>query len=376
MIPVFKPSLGNEELMAVKEVFDSGWIGLGPKTREFEEKFAEYIGIKFAIGTNSCTAALHLALKAMKINNREVITSPLTFVSTNHAILYNGGIPVFADICEDTLNLDVNDIKKKITPKTKAIIVVHYGGHPCDMAQISSLARKKGIKVIEDAAHATGASYNDRNVGTLGDIACFSFHAVKNLTTGEGGMITTADEKVYHELMKLRWLGINKDTWQRSDNKFGRYGWYYEVESLGFKYHMSDINAAIGLVQLEKLERLNARRRQIASMYNKEFKGVDWITVPVVKNGVICAHHNYVIKVDLDRNKLIEYLKAKDIATSVHYIPNHRYKMYRKYKAKVPVVDRVWEKLVTLPLFPGLTNDQVGYIASTVKGFNKKRGCN
>lgn len=369
MIPVFKPSLGSEELMAVKEVFDSGWIGLGPKTKEFEEKFAGYIGINFAVATNSCTAALHLALAALKLNKGEIITSPLTFISTNHAILYNGATPVFADICEDTLNLDINDVKRKITDKTKAIIVVHYGGHPCDMDPICDLAGKKGILVVEDAAHAAGASYEGKKVGVLGDIACFSFHAVKNLTTGEGGMITTSDEKVYRELMKLRWLGITKDTWQRSDNEMGKYSWYYEVESLGYKYHMSDINAAIGLVQLKKLDILNERRRRIALRYNDEFKNIDWIQVPVVKNNVVCAHHNYVIKVGVDRNEFIEYLKDKNIAASVHYIPSHHYKMYSKYKAKVPVTDKVWKRLVTLPLFPDLTDDQVTYITTTVKKF-------
>lgn len=369
MIPVFKPSLGREELEAVREVFESGWIGLGPKTKEFEERFAQYIGADFAVGTNSCTAALHLALAVLGINFGEVITPSLTFISTSHAILYNGATPVFADVYEDTLNVDVDDVKRKITDRTKAIIAVHYGGHPCDMDAICDLARGRGIRVVEDAAHATGASYKGKKVGTLGDIACFSFHAVKNLTTGEGGMITTSDEKVYKELQKLRWLGITKDTWQRSEEEVDRYSWYYEVETLGYKYHMSDINAAIGLVQLKKVDALNEKRRQITIRYNTEFKNLDWLKIPILKENVKSSHHNYVVKVD-DRDKFIGYLKNKGISSSVHYIPNHHYKIYKKYRADVPVTEKIWKKLVTLPLFPDLTEEEIDKIVEAVKGFN------
>lgn len=368
MIPVFRPSIGKEELEAVREVLESGWLGLGPKTKEFEDRFAEYAGIGHAVATNSCSAALHLALDALKINSGEVISPSLTFVSTNHAILYNGATPVFADICEDTLTIDAEDIKRKITDKTRAIIAVHYGGHPCDMNAICGIARKNNLFVIEDAAHAMGGSYGGRKVGTLGDIACFSFHAVKNLTTGEGGMITTGDKEVYKRLMKSRWLGITKDTWQRSDDGI-KYSWYYEVEFLGYKYHMSDINAAIGLVQLKKIDAMNKKRRDISMRYNKEFKNLGWLKTPVVREGAECAHHNYVVKAD-SRDKFIEYLKSKDISASVHYIPNHHYDMYKKYRADVPVTEKVWKKLVTLPLFPDLKEEEIDHITKTVKGFN------
>lgn len=367
MIPLFKPSIGKEELDAVKESFKSGWIGLGPKTQEFECLFADYIGTKYAIGTNSCSAALHLALIVLGIEGKEVITSSLTFVSTNHAILYNKGIPVFADIHEDTLNLNPEDIKRKITKNTKAIIVMHYGGHPCEMDEILDIARKKKIIVIEDAAHSCGAEYKNKKIGTLGEIACFSFHAVKNLTTGEGGMITTSSEAFDKRLRKLRWLGITKDTWSRSA-KEKEYFWYYYVEELGYKYHMSDINASIGIVQLKKLDALNDRRRNITLRYNDEFKDLDWLKTPVMKIYVKCACHNYVVKVE-ERDKFINHLRNNGIAAGVHYIPNHHYPMYRKFKARVPVTEKTWKKLVTLPLFPDLKEKEIKKIIGVVKSF-------
>lgn len=367
MIPVFRPSIDGKELEAVREVLESGWLGLGPKTKEFEDKFAEYIGIECAVATNSCSAALHLALGALDIGSGEVISPSLTFVSTNHAILYNGATPVFADVCEDTLTIDVEDIKRKITGKTKAIIAMHYGGHPCDMDAICAIARKNNLFVIEDAAHAMGGSYNGRKVGTLGDIACFSFHAVKNLTTGEGGMVTTSDKKISKKLLQSRWLGITKDTWQRSDDGI-KYSWYYEVEFLGYKYHMSDIAAAIGIVQLKKIDAMNKKRGEISARYSEAFKNLSWLKIPVMKKNVECAHHNYVVKAD-DRDAFIEYLKNNGVSASVHYIPNHHYEMYKKYRADVPVTERVWKKLVTLPLFPDLKEAEIEQVIKAVKGF-------
>jgi perosamine synthetase len=368
MIPVFRPSMGKEEFDAVKEVLESGWIGLGPKTKEFEERFAGYIGVKYASAMNSCSAALHLAIDALGIHSGEVISPSLTFVSTNHAILYNGAMPVFADVLEDTLTIDPDDIKRKMTKKTKAIMAMHYGGHPCDMAAIRQIADKNGILVIEDAAHAMGGSYGSKKVGSIGDAACFSFHAVKNLATGEGGMVTTNDKNVHDRLLKSRWLGITRDTWQRSDN--AKYSWYYEVEFLGYKYHMSDINAAIGIAQLKKIDAMNKKREGISMRYNEAFKGLDWLKTPTVKAGVRCAHHNYVVKVK-ERDRFIEYLKKNGISSSVHYIPNHHYDIYKKCRANVPVTERVWKQIVTLPLFPDLKDSEIDHIIDTVKGFER-----
>ncbi len=371
MIPVFKPSYGKEEFEAVKRVMNSGWVGLGPKTQEFENSFAKYIGAKYAVALNSCTAALHLALKVMGVEGGEVLTTPMTFISTNHAILYNKARPLFCDIEPDTLNISLEEIEKKITRKTKAIITMHYGGHPCDMDPIRRFAKAKNIKIIEDAAHACGAEYKDKKVGILGDIACFSFHAVKNLATGEGGMVTTNDRKVYEKLKKLRWLGITKATWDREKEEksfIKKYSWYYDVEEVGFKYHMNDIPAAIGIVQLRKLDKMNNRRRRLSFQYNNLLKNMPSIEVPVVKRYVRSSHHNYVIKSD-ERDRLNIYLQKKGVSTGVHYIPNYHYRMYKKFKADCPATEAAWKKLLTLPLYPDLTLKDQDRIVSYIKDF-------
>jgi perosamine synthetase len=368
MIQVFKPSLGEEEFQAVKEVMQSGWIGLGPKTQEFEEKFANYVGSKYVIGLNSGTAALHLALMGYHLEpGDEVIVPALTFISTVHAIRYVGATPVFADVYEDTLCIDVNDVARKITSRTRAVLPVHYGGHPCDMDELRVLTDPRGILVVEDAAHAAGARYKTRRVGSLSQATCFSFHAVKNLTMGEGGAIATDDARLNDFARKLRWVGINKDTWSRSSD-LRTYGWYYEVEELGFKYHLSDIPASIGIVQLTKLDRANGRRRELVEQYNAALTGVPWLSTPVQRDYVLSACHNYVIKTDY-RDRLNLYLKEKGIATGVHYMPAHLHPIYHGIVANVPVTDRVWTRLLTLPLYPDLTEEDMDLIITSIKGF-------
>lgn len=369
MIPVFKPSYGEEELDSLKEIFASGWIGLGPKTKEFEDKFAAYIGTKYAVGLNSGTAALHLALKVAGVEGGEVITTPLTFVSTNHAILYNNATPVFADIEEDTLNISVEEIARLITPDTKAILVVHYGGHPCNMDPILELANKHGLKIVEDCAHACGSRYKDRKVGSIGDLGCFSFHAVKNLACGEGGMISTNNENWNKRLNKLRWLGIDKGTWERSEGG-KNYHWEYQVSEVGYKCHMNDIPAVLGLVQLKKLDILNEKRRQVVAKYNQAFSGLDWLECPAEKDYAYSACHNYVIKMD-NRNEFVGYMSKNGIATGVHYYPNHLYSVYKPYYRKLPVSERVSRRIVTLPLFPDLTDEQTDYIIEKVNNFTR-----
>lgn len=369
MIPVFRPSMGDEEIESVAETLKSGWIGLGPKVGEFERKFAEYIGVKYAVGLNSCTAALQLAINALGINSGEVITSPITFVSTAHAILYNGATPVFAEIQEDTLNIEPEDIERRITPRTKAIIPVHFGGHPCDMDEILSIAKKHHLHIIEDAAHACGAEYKGKRAGALGDLGCFSFHAVKNIATGDGGMITTNNKEIYERLLKIRWLGINKDTYQRN---LEGYDWYYDVECLGFKAHMNDIIASIGLVQLKKLDKMNARRRDIVNRYNEEFKNLEWMETPVERHYVKSSLHNYVIKVNKrDRNKLICHLARKGVSASVHYMPLFLHPFYKELEVNnnCPVAEKVWRKLVTLPLYPDMSDAEVEMVISSAKSW-------
>jgi perosamine synthetase len=369
MIPVFKPSYGPEELEALREPFATGWIGLGPKTKEFEEKFAAYVGSRYAVGMNSATSALHLGLHLLNVAGDEVITTSMTFVSTNHVILYEQAAPVFADIEEDTLNINPAEIEKLITPRTRAIVCVHYGGHACDLDAIHAIAKAHHLPVLEDAAHACGTLYQGKPIGGLSDVTCFSFHAVKNLATGEGGMVTVNNPDWDARLRRTRWLGINKSTFDRSivDNK---YSWYYEVEELGFKYHMSDIAAALGIVQLAKLERANARRREIVRRYNEAFADLSGLRLPVEKPYTRSSCHNYVVRVRGGRrDAFVTHLADRGVATSVHYIPNHLYEMYRPYARPLPVTERVWKELVTLPLFPDLTESQLDQIITAVRSF-------
>ena len=369
MIPVFRPSYDDRELNAVREVFESAWIGLGPRTKVFEERFAEFVSAPFAVALNSATAALHIGLKLLSVEGGEVITTPMTFISTNHAILYNNAKPVFADIEEDTLNIRADEIERLITKNTKAVVVVHYGGLPCDMDAIRSITEPKGIPVLEDAAHACGAEYKGRKIGSISEITVFSFHAVKNLATGDGGMLTCLDGGLKERADRLRWLGINKGTWNRSSGK--AYSWEYGVEEVGFKYHMNDITAAIGLVQLEKLPWTNKRRREISQMYDDALGRISWIELPPKRDYAKSAHHNYVIKVpEKVRDRFIEYMGENGIACGMHYVPNHLYDIYKEYYRKLPIAERVWKRLVTLPLFPDMTDEEFNYIVDTIKSFS------
>ncbi len=379
-IQVFKPSFGEEELEALREPFRTGWIGLGPKTTEFEGKFASYVGAKHAVALNSATAALHLALASLKLGEGdEVLVPAITFVSTAHSVMYVGATPVFVDVCPDTLCIDVEDMGRKISERTKAVIPVHYGGHPCEMDEVLELAREHGLLVIEDAAHACGAEYKERKIGNIGDATCFSFQAIKNLAVGDGGMVTTNHLEIMRSLKRLRWVGIDKSTWERTEDviqllktgasKHIAYSWYYEVKELGYKYHMNDIAAAIGIVQLEKLDRNNARRGEIVKRYNDAFRGISWIESPIDKKYVRNAYHNYVIKTPY-RDDLCIYLKERGIATGVHYMPVHLHPYYRtRIEASAPVAESIWTRLLTLPLYPDLTEAQVEYIIDSVKSF-------
>ena len=265
-INLFKPNIVKESIEGVSEVLRSGWIGLGPKTHEFEKRFAEYVGAKYCVALNSCTSALHLAIKLLDLPpNSEVITTPMTFVSTNAAILYERLVPKFVDIEYGTLNIDASKIERSITKNTGAIMCVHYSGQPCDMDEIYDIANGYGLSVIEDSAHACGASYKGRKIGTSG-VCCWSFHAVKNLPVGDGGAITLSNDEDYNRLMRLRWLGINKDTWSRSGDQ-NVYTWLYEVDELGYKYHMNDITAAIGIGQLKYIDEHNSIRKSIVERY-------------------------------------------------------------------------------------------------------------
>lgn len=367
---LFKPNISEDAIKAVTKVLRSGWIGLGPKTKEFEDKFAKYVGAKYAIALNSCTAALHLALIISGINeDDEVITTPLTFVSTNHVIKYLRAVPVFADIDPRTYCIDPKSIERMITKKTKAIIAMHYGGHPCDLVKIYNIAKKYNLEVIEDAAHACGSSYEGKKIGSFG-LTCFSFHAVKNLPVGDGGMITTNDEKKYKRFKRLRWLGIDKDTYTRTDQddkKPGAYAWKYDVPDLGYKYHMNDITAAIGIEQLKLLEEQNAYRRKLAAIYNNELNHRDIIALPYVSSKVITSQHLYVIQVRR-REDLIKKLKINDISPGVHYIPNNIFPMYKNYRAEVSNAMEVSKNILSLPMHTLLSSEDVMKVINCING--------
>jgi perosamine synthetase len=368
VIPVLKPSYGQEEIDAVARVLKSGWSGLGPETASFEKEFASYIGAEHAVGMATGTSALHLALLFLKIKpGDEVIVPPITFVSTVHVVEYCGATPVFADVEPDTLNMDAADVARKITPRTKAIMPVHYGGLPCDLDAIHALANPKGIAVVEDAAHACGASYNGKKIGAVSEMTCFSFHAVKNLSMGEGGAISCNSE--YHErfLREMRWLGISKDTFQRTANNTA-YAWQYWVDKLGWKAHLSDVSAAIGREQLKKLDGNNRKRRALTARYNDAFKDAGHIEPLASRPGRESSNHLYVVKLPNKkaRDRKIIYLKENGISPGVHYYPINLHPYYRNHKAEVPIANQIWERVISLPMYPDLSKEEQDRVISAM----------
>ena len=373
MIQLFKPSITDLEIQAVTEVLRSGWLGLGPKTAEFEGAFARRLGAKHAVALNSGTAALHLALKVLRVGpGDEVLVPAITFASTAEVVLYVGARPVFVDVEPDTLNLSLQDLERKITPRTRGVIAVHYGGHPCDMDELQQLARERNLFVVEDAAHACGASYRGRPVGSLSTLTCFSFHAVKNLTTGEGGMITTDNPDFDATLRRLRWMGISRDTWDRTaQNEV--YAWRYTVGEVGYKCHMHDIAAALGLAQLSRLEELNARRRSLVARYNNAFARLPWLELPPEREYVRSSWHIYAVKLDA-RDDLIAHLKSHAIAPGVHYYPLHLYPCFADYRTTLATAESVWRRVISLPLYPDLTEREQNTVIETVREFGRLRG--
>ncbi len=373
-LPPFRPMIEKGELEEVIDTLKSGWIAMGPKTHKFEELFKEYIGSKHAIAVNSCTAALHLSLAVFRISKGdEVITTPFTFTSTVNVILHQGAKPVFVDIDKETYTIDPDEIEMKISDKTKAIIPVHYAGHPCEMDKILKIAKSYGLVVIEDAAHALGASYRGKKIGTIGKVTCFSFYATKNITTGEGGMVTTDDDEIAGKMKILRLHGISKDAWKRYSSEGA---WYYEVLYPGYKYNMTDIQAAIGIHQLKRLEKMQKRREEIAKMYNEAFENIPGIITPTVRDYVHHAWHLYPILVDLnklriDRNKIIEALRAENIGVSVHFIPIHLHPFYRENfgfrYGDFPNTEYVYEREISLPIYPKMTNKDVDDVIDAIR---------
>ena len=364
-IQLFRPVVSEDAINAVAEVLRSGWIGLGPKTAEFERAFAVYVGARHAVGVSSATAALHLALIVHDVGEGdEVLTTPLTFVSTNHVILYQKAVPVFVDVDPQTLNLDLTAAEACVTARTKAIMVVHYGGNPLDLDRLYAFAARHRLAVIEDAAHACGARWRGRRIGGFGT-TCFSFHAVKNLPMGDGGMVTVQDEKLWQRLNTMRWLGIDRSTFDR--NK-AVYQWEYEVSEVGYKYHMNDIAAVIGLAHLTELDKWNARRAEIVTLYRKHLADL----APAVRfvsttPGAESANHLCAIFVE-NRDQVVDGLRQRGVNVGVHYKPNHHYKPYRDFvRAPLPQADAAFQRLISLPLHLLLQDGDVERVCQTLR---------
>jgi len=378
-VPFHKPHITDDEVSEVIDSIRSGWLTMGPKTFKFEERFREYVGSGNAVSMNSCTAGLHLALKAVNLNEGdEVIVPAMTFTATAEVVTYFNALPVLADIDEETFNIDPAEIKKKMTAKTKVVIPVHFAGQPCDMDEINDLARSQNSYVIEDAAHAFPALYKNRKIGSGGDMTCFSFYATKTLSTGEGGMTTTDNDEFAGKMRVLRLHGISKDAWKRYSAEGS---WYYEVTDAGYKYNMTDIQASLGIAQLKKSDWMWKKRKEIALKYNEAFKSCEELVTPYVKDDRESAWHLYAIKLNLEmlrinRNRFIEELKARGIGTSVHFIPLYRHPFYSKtfgYKPEdFPKSERVYERILSLPIYPAMTDEDVNAVIESVADVAKE----
>jgi len=369
-IPFHKTHTTEEEIEAVADSMRSGWLTMGPKTVEFEAAFKDFVGAREAVSMNSATAALHLALKATGLQRGdEVIVPTNTFVATAEVVTYFDAVPVLCDIEEETFNIDVSRIEDLITEKTKAIIPVHFAGQPCDMDEIYAIAGRHDLKVIEDAAHALPSEYKGQMIGSLAGTAvtCFSFYATKTLSTGEGGMATT-DHPEFARIMKVNRLhGISRDAWDRYTTKGA---WFYEVIDNGNKYNTTDMNAALGLVQLRKQVMLREKRAGIAQRYHEAFSDNPRIIVPQVKADRITSWHLYVIRIP-ERDRVIEQLKEEGIGSSVHFIPIHKHPFYReKYGYRnedYPIANKVFDQSLSLPIYPDMREDEVDYVIEKVR---------
>jgi len=365
MLPYGHQSISEDDIQAVVDVLRSDWLTTGPKVAEFEEVLAARVGAKYAVAFSSGTAALHGAAFAAGLKpGDEAITSPLTFAATANCVLYQGARPVFADISPDTLNLDPDRFAERITPSTRAVLPVDYAGHPADLDPILALAERHGLTVIEDACHALGAEYKERHTGSIAHMSVFSFHPVKHVATGEGGMVTTNRADLAESLRRFRNHGISSDARQR--HAAGQ--WHYEMVALGFNYRLTDVACALGLSQLKKLEANLARRREIAARYSSAFRSLTGVLVPGVRPNANPAWHLYPIRVsravlNADRTHVFHALRAENIGVNVHYIPVHMHPYYRDrfgYKGgEYPVAEAAYEQLISLPMFHGMSDEDV-----------------
>lgn len=383
-IPFGKPNIGNEEIKFITNVIKSKWIGSGPITETFEKNFKRYKKSKHALSVNSCTAALHLSLIYCGVKyNDEVITTPMTFASTINAIILSGGIPVLADIDPNNFNIDPREIEKKITKRTKAILIVHLAGLPCNMKEILRIVRKYKLKLIEDCAHAIESRYYNKHVGNFGHTGCFSFYTTKNLTTGEGGMIVCNKDDIYKKIRVARLHGLSKDAWKRylpesvkTPTKFE----HYDVTEIGLKYNMIDINAAMGIVQLRKIEKSWIKRKKIFDLYKKKLSNLPLKTQEFTTKNIKHAYHLFLIVIDKEKTKknrddLILFLKKYNIGCGVNYRSVTNMTIFKKKfgwnKNTCKNSKYLGDNTISLPLYPELTTKDVNYICGTIQKFFK-----
>ncbi len=371
-IPYGKQYIDEEDIQAVVEVLRGDYITTGPKIDELENKLKEYTGAKYAVAVSNGTAALHAACFAAGIGpGDEVITSPMTFAASANCILYMGARPVFADIDPLTYNIDPKEIERKITDRTRAIIPVHFTGQPCDMDEILKIAEKHGLAVIEDGAHALGAAYKGKRIGEIGSMTIFSFHPVKHITTGEGGAVTTNDRTLYEKLLMFRTHGITRDKGTMSGDDGP---WFYEQQFLGYNYRITDIQAALGVSQMKKLEGFLEKRRSYAALYDSLLYSINGVTLPHQAEYSSSAWHLYIVKLDIHRlamgrREIFEELRKRNIGANVHYIPVYYHPYYKGIgyeKGLCPVAEALYERIITLPLYPTMKAEDICYIVGNL----------
>lgn len=371
-VPLSDLHFDAREFQAVQRVLESGWISMGPETELFEHEFAQYLGVRHAVAVSSGTAALHLALLALGIGpGDEVIVPSLTFVATVNAVAYTGATPMFADITgTDDWNISPEHIERLLTPRTKALIVMHYGGFACRMDRIRGIAANSGLKIVEDSAHAPGAVFQGKRLGTLGSVGCFSFFSNKNMTTAEGGMAVTDDAEAAAALRILRSHGMTSLTWDRHRG----HSFSYDVVRTGYNYRIDEIRAGLGRAQLDRLEENNASRRELTRTMRKLLRDDDKISIPFSEQELIdCSCHIFPVLLQSGRMRapFMSYMKDRGVQTSIHYPPVHQFTVYKgPLGTKLPLTEDVASREVTLPLFPGMTEDQIDLIASSVASFH------
>ena len=374
-LPFSIPTIEDDEINEVVDSLKSGWITTGPKVKRFEEAFKSYVGAPYAVPLSSATAGLHLAVLSLGLTpSDEVITTPMTFAATVSMIVRGGGKPVFADIDPDTLNIDTELIREKITERTRAIVPVHFAGQPCDMDAIRTLADEFNLRVIEDAAHAVGTEYKGKRIGSLDTLSVFSFHPIKNITTGEGGMVCTRDEALAEEISLMKFHGMSREAWKRYESSGTP---NYDIMLPGFKYNMMDIQAALGIHQLAKLDTFIARRSEIARFYNAAFAEVEEVMTP----GLVPWNHRHawhlytplirVERLTIDRDRFMEELKGENIGTGLHFKAVHHHPYYRQTlniaPGELPNADYASDRIMSLPLFPRMTMDDARDVVAAVK---------